>query len=57
MNTHRPSDHEIVDVLAKVARVNPDALPLAAQLLGVPPCPKCGYVKRDGHVCRTEPRP
>ena len=49
-------DHLIVRALALVARENPDALRLAAQLLGVPACPKCDYVMRDGefHFCRAE---
>ena len=42
--------------LARVAITNPDAVRLAAQLLGVPACPKCDYVMRPGHVCRgSEP--
>jgi len=48
---------EKVRILARVAAVNPDGLRLAAQLLGVPPCPKCDYVMRPGHVCSPEEMP
>jgi hypothetical protein len=40
-------------LLARVAAANPDALRLVAQLLGVPACPRCDYVMREGHVCRA----
>jgi hypothetical protein len=33
--------------------MNPDAVRLAAQLLGVPPCPECDYVMRPGHACEA----
>jgi len=38
-------------VLARVAAENPAALRLAAQLLGVAPCPNCDFVKEH---CRCE---
>ena len=37
--------------IARVAAGNPEAVRLAAQLLGVPACPKCDHVMRPGHVC------
>ena len=46
----------VAATLAQVAAQNPDALPLAAQLLGVPACPSCGFVMRSGHVCPTKPK-
>jgi hypothetical protein len=50
------ADDRIVKALAFVASENPEAVRLAAQLLGVPACPKCDYVMRDGefHFCRAE---
>ena len=50
----RPEDDWIIArTLSRVALTNPAALPLAAQLFGVPACPKCDYVMRTGHVCRS----
>lgn len=46
------SDAEIVSILSRVAAINPDALQLFTQLLGVPACPKCDRVMRPGHVCK-----
>jgi hypothetical protein len=45
---------ETVDTLARVAVENPTALRLATQLLGVPPCPKCDFVMRPGHICYAD---
>lgn len=44
---------EAQSILARVARVNPNALRLWAQLVGYPPCPKCDYCI---HNCRC-PKP
>jgi hypothetical protein len=51
-------DYEIVRVLARVAAENPhpQAIRLAAQLLGVPACPSCDFVMRPGHVCAEKVR-
>ena len=38
-------DRVVATILAKVAVTNPSALRLAAQLLGVEPCPRCDYRK------------
>lgn len=46
------SDVEIVSILSRVAAINPDAIQLFTQLLGVPACPKCDRVMRPGHVCK-----
>lgn len=40
----RMSRHEAVMILAEVASINPDALRLAAQLIGYAACPRCDYV-------------
>jgi hypothetical protein len=48
------TDDEITRALARVAIENPDAVRLAAQLLGVPACPACDFVMRPGHVCREK---
>lgn len=39
----RMSRHEAVIILAEVAKTNPDALRLAAQLIGYAACPTCDY--------------
>jgi hypothetical protein len=49
-------DWELALILARVAARNPDAIRLAAQLLGVPACPRCDFVMRDGHVCKVAER-
>lgn len=43
-----------VHTLARVAVENPSAIRLAAQLLGVPACPKCDYVMKPGHICYAD---
>lgn len=39
-------------ILAEVATINPSAIGLVAQLLGVPACPRCDFVMRTDHVCK-----
>jgi hypothetical protein len=57
-NPNAPTEHEcgVAVQLARVAAENPEAVRLAAQLLGVPPCPKCDHVMRPGHVCDSQVR-
>lgn len=45
-------DRERARILAEVATINPDAVRLVAQLLGVPACPKCDFIMRTDHVCK-----
>ena len=47
------SDRSIVMTLARLGAENAEGIRLAAQLLGVPACPKCDFVMRPGHVCKT----
>jgi len=39
----RMSKYEAVSILAEVAKINPEALRLAAQLIGYAACPTCDY--------------
>lgn len=54
--------HIVAQQLAEIASKNPEALPLAMQLLGVAPCTDCGYVKEHcrcakQEAARPEPEP
>jgi hypothetical protein len=41
-----PSEGWTVPILSKIAAEAPHALSLAAQLMGVGPCPTCNFIKR-----------
>lgn len=40
--------YDVIRLMVKVGTTNPGALTFLAQLLGYPPCPKCGFVQKKG---------
>jgi len=50
----RMSRYEAVMILAEVAKTNPDALRLAAQLIEYPACPRCDYALPNCMCVQTE---
>jgi hypothetical protein len=49
-----PTTSEATYILARIAYANPEAIPLALQLLGMEPCKRCRFVKKH---CRCRPAP
>jgi hypothetical protein len=51
MNTISATDCLAIIGMSRVAAINPEALRLTAQILGVPPCPVCDFRKE---YCRCK---